>query len=532
MKKVLALVCGLVLLTGFVMAKGKNDKPAAGLTFTVALDADIVAVDPAFSWDFTTNPVVNQITEGLVTFDNSNRVVPLLASSWKQTDDVTYVYQVRNNIVFSDGSPMTMDDVLFSLKRIQNPDTGSYLQWMYDDVASIEATGPWEVTIKLKEPSALFQYIPATAAGRIISKSYYEKHVSNFGTAAGGILATGPFVYDSWTSGQEVVLKKNTNYWNKQVAIGIDTLVFKIIPEDTTRVMALQNGTVDFTINPPLDMIDTLTANTSLALSSIDSYGVSFLAFNTQRAPFDEVNVRKAIYSALNLPNLQNNIIKTAGKPGTVLPFGTALYGTAPDQWRQYLSRTPLYSYDLQKAREYLAQSSVPQGFSCKLLITESSLSTSKALFVQDALAQINIRVEIVKLSGEEHTNYQFGGVLDKDGKRDYDMIIANWEADYPDASGNIIPLFKSDQIAEGANTAAYSNAQLDALLENQAPIIDTRQRNEMLFQAMDIIVDNVPYIFFEYPTKQSILNKKYTGVAISSAWLWILPFQNVKSTN
>jgi peptide/nickel transport system substrate-binding protein len=493
-----------------------------------------VALDPAFTWDFTTNPVVNQITEGLVTFDTSTlKVIPQLASSWKMADDTTYVYQVRSDIVFSDGTPVTMEDVIFSLERIRNPDTGSYLEWMYEKVSAISQTGPWELTVKLREPSPVFQFVPATAAGRIISKAYFDKHAADFGTASGGIIGTGPFVYESWTGGQEVALRKNANYWNKSVPVNIDTLVFKVIPEDTTRVIALQTGQADFTVNPPLDMIDTLSADSSLALSSIDSFSVSYLAFNTQRAPFNDANARKAVFHALDLPSLQKNIIKTAGTPGTVLPFGPALYGELPRQWEQYLARAASYPYDLAKARDYLSRSASPGGFECNLVINESSLSSSKALFVQDALARINIKVNIVKLSEDEHTNYQFGGAFDGKGKRDYDMIIAGWEADYPDASGNIEPLYHSSGAGEdGGNAAAYSNPRVDSLIEAQGIITDPARRNELLFQAFDIINDELPYIFFEYPVKQSVLNRKYTGLAINSAWLWVLPVQNVQAVN
>ena len=124
----LAMVCALSLSLLAGCGKGKNGGDS---TFTVALDSDIVALDPAFAYDFTTNPVINQITEGLLTFDENNELVPWLASDWSQTDDTTYVYTIRDDVCFSDGTPMTMDDVMFSLERTMNPDTGSYLQWMF-----------------------------------------------------------------------------------------------------------------------------------------------------------------------------------------------------------------------------------------------------------------------------------------------------------------------------------------------------------------------------------------------------------------
>lgn len=499
-------------------------------TFTVALGSDIVSLDPAFAYDFTTNPVVNQITEGLLTFDQNNQLIPMLAKEWTLVDDTTYVYTIRDDVTFSDGTPMTMDDVLFSLERSMSPDTGSYLQWMFEAVDTIEATGDWELTVKLKQPSASWQYVLATTAGHIISKAYYEAHVADFGNSTGGMLGTGAFVYDSWKSGQEIVLQKNPNYWNKDVAIAIDTIVFKIIPEDTTRVTALQTGQVDFTAEPPYDMMDTLMADNNLSVSGVETFGLTYLAFNTQRAPFDDVNVRKAVYSAIDFESIQNNITKTAGSIGTVLPHSKALYTIEPDRWENYLSIAPVYKYDLEAAKEYMAQSSVPDGFSCTLMTTEASLRYNTALAIQEALKAINIDVEIVKLSSDEHTVYQFGGVLDADGKRDYDMIIAGWEADYPDISGNMEPLYAAVGAGvDGPNAAAYVNDEVDGYIRAQAASTNPTERNDMLFKALDIITNDVPYIFINYPVKHSVINKEYTGFTMNASWIWSLRFQDIR---
>ena len=116
-KRILALLLSVCMLAMLLTACGSSDTETAEDTgtktveasadkdtFTVALDSDIVKLDPAFAYDFTTNPVVNQITQGLLTFDEENQLQPLLASSWEQVDDVTYVYQIRDDVTFSDGS--------------------------------------------------------------------------------------------------------------------------------------------------------------------------------------------------------------------------------------------------------------------------------------------------------------------------------------------------------------------------------------------------------------------------------------------
>jgi len=531
MKKPFFIVITLVLITGLSFT-GCSRSKSKGLTFTVALSEDIRAVDAGVAWNYVTNQVTNQITEGLVTLDANNNIVPELAKSWSQVDDLTYVYDVRDDIVFSDKSKMTMDDVLFSFERAKDPDGGTYFSDFFNDVESFSVNG-WQFTIKLKQPSAVFKYVPAIGSGRIISKAYYKKHAKNFGTAEGGIVATGPFVYQKWASGQEIILKKNANYWNKEKleANIIDTLVFKIIPDDTTRVIALQTGNADFCVNLPEDMLDQLSSDPNMNFTIMDSFKLTYLALNTQRAPMNDVNVRRAISRAMDIPEFQKRIIKNAGTAGTILPFGQALYGENAAKWRQYLNNTQGYTYDLAAAKRYLAGSAYPNGFNCDLIVNENSLANQRALYIQESLKALNINVNIKRMSGDEQDMYQMGGVLDADGKRDYDMLIGGWESDYPDLNGNIEIMFVESQAGEdGYNAAAYVNPAVDAMVEEQRTTLDSAKRFEIQSKMMDIIVNDVPYIVFDYANRHSVLNKKYAGLAVSPSWLWVLPMQDVRA--
>jgi len=531
MKKLIFAAITMALIAGLSFT-GCSSSKSKGVTFTVALSEDIRAVDAGVAWNYVTNQVTNQITEGLVSFDANNNIIPELAKNWYQPDDLTYVYEVRDDIVFSDGSKMTMDDVLFSFERSKDPDGGTYFSDFFSDVESFSING-WQFTIKLSKPSAVFKYVPAIGAGRIISKAYYQKHANDFGTAAGGIVATGPFVYQKWTSGQEIILKKNVNYWDKKklAANIIDTLVFKIIPEDTSRVIALQTGNADFCANLPQDMLEQLSSDQRLNFTSVDSFSLTYVALNTQRAPMNDINVRKAISRAMDIPEFQKRIIKSAGKAGTILPFGQALYGENAVKWQQYLNATQGYTYDLDAAKQHLARSAYPNGFSCDLIVSENSLANQRALYIQESLKALNINVNIKRMSGDEQDTYQMGGVLDANGKRDYDMLIGGWESDYPDLNGNIEIMFVESQAGEdGYNAAAYINPAVDAMIEEQRTTLDSAKRFEIQSRMMDIIVNDVPYIVFDYTSRQSVLNKKYTGLAVSPSWLWVLPVQNVRA--
>ena len=543
MKRILALILAMATATmllascggssdsnGTASCDGQSSSSADSSTFTVALDGDIVALDPAFAYDFTTNLVVLQITQGLVAFDQNNEIVPVLAKSWEAVDDTTYVYEIRDDVTFSDGTPMTMDDVIFSIERIMNPDTGSYLQWTTTKIDSIEQTGDWELTVHLTEPYSQFKYVFATTAGHVISKAYYEAHADNFGTAEGGIMGTGAYVYDSWTSGQEIVLKKNENYWNKEKTPAIDTIVYKVIPEDTSRVTALQTGDVDFTAATPQDMLDTLYADDNLDIQTIETKGVTLIAFNTQRAPMNDVNVRKAIASAINLEDIQANVIKDAGEAATCMPNSKVLYTIEPEKWEDYVANADYCKYDLEKAKEYMAQSDYPDGLEINMIISDNSLRYSIALAIQEALKEINITLNLVQVSGDEHTAYQSGEILDENGDRDYDMILCGWEADYPDISGNIEPLYASYNAGEGGfNAAVFKNDQVDEYINTQATSLNDEERNDAMFKLMDIVNAEQPYYNIFYPTKQFTMNKKFTGLTINDSWNMNMFFEDVK---
>jgi peptide/nickel transport system substrate-binding protein len=531
----LALGVSLALLAACGGRGSRAADTASGVTFTVALDADITSLDPGLCWDWDTNQVGAQIAEGLLTFDAAGSLAPLLAKSWYQSDELTYVYEVRDNVSFSDGSPMTMEDVLFTFNRSRDPEGGSYFSDFFADVESIEATGPWQLTIRLSRPSAVFKFIPAIAAGWIFSKDYYEKHPDNFGTAEGGVLGTGPFVYESWINGQEVTLRKNTGYWDteKLVANIVDKLVFKVIEDDTTRTLAIKSGEVDYSQLLPADMIGEIESDSNVTVSRCDSYFMDFLAMNTRRPPFDDANTRRAVAHALNIPELFSAVIKNAGIPGTALPFGPALYGADAQKWRDYLKASePLY--DLDKARQYLSQSSYPGGFGFTLLVSTNSLYQQMALYIQEALKQINVSMEIQRVSLDEVNSYQMGEYWDGNGRRDYDALIAIWGADYPDINGNLEFMYASNQAGEnGVNAAAFVNPLADELIAEQRAALDPDQRFAIQTRLAGIIAEEAPYIILNYELGYGALNKKYTNLAATSAGLlWTLPVQSVRKAD
>ena len=500
-------------------------------TLTIGLYSEIISLDSAFAYDFVTNPVVIQITEGLLYYDENDELQCGLAESWESVDDVTYVYNVRDDVNFSDGTPMTMDDVMFSIERYQDPDVASYVAWMYDNVESIEVTGDWQFTVHLSQPDALWEHTFATTAGHIHSKAYVEAHPDDYGTPEGGVLGTGPYEYVSWDVGSQIVMKYNENYWDKSVNPQIKNLVFQIVEEDTTRVMASTSGQIDINLSTPVEMIEDVTSSDTVGLTKIASAGLEFLSFNCAKAPFDDVNARRAVAYAIDEVALQENVIKDFGTPTNGIPVPESLFLFESDTWKTYETTCQNYAFDLEAAKAALAASAYPEGFDCTLLIDEKSMNNSIALVIQQSLAEIGINVTIEKVSNDEVVSYQFGSGIDESGVRPYEFALFEWSSDFPDPSGVLTPLYASWNSGDGgSNSCAYSNEEVDSLLLAQAASTDEAERTSLMLQALDIINDEVPNYVYTHQNWLFTVNNRVTGgvANLTGTWFWNLFVKNI----
>mgnify|MGYP004514790375 FL=1 len=503
---------------------------SADTTLKWALDSDIVSLDPIYAYDTTTNLVVVQVVESLLYINPDGSVSPMLAKSWECVDDKTYVYEIRDDVTFSDGTPMTVDDVIFSMERNMGDGSDSYVAWMFDSVDSIEKTGDWEITVHLKNPDAFWQYVPATTGGAVISEAYYNDHKDSFGTASGGILATGAYKFDHWTNGSEIVLTENENYWDDSAPVDFKTIDYTIISEDTTRIAALKTGQIDFSVNVSVDMIGQLSDAENLTLDSVHAYRIDHLAFNTEKAPFNDVNVRKAIAYAIDAENLVNNIYGEYGQPGSGLLFGDALYtiGSA-DDWQKFADTLDNYSYNIEKAKECLAASAYPDGFDCRLAVSNISYYQSMAVYIQAALAEIGINVSVEQHTYDEMITIQFGNLLDADGYKDYDMGLFDWQADFPDPAGNVRPiLISSNAGAGGSNTSSFKNADVDALFTKENNSVDEAERVDLIKQYSEIILDQVPVYVLCFSNQTFAVNKRFTA-DIGPLYFWDLTAKDFK---
>lgn len=480
--------------------KETADAISEGDTLTFSFSDEISNIDIIHAYAVENDIITTSIAEQLYYYGPDSSIQKGLVESDEQPEDNVYIYNIKDNVNFSDGTPLTADDVVYSLERQRDPEVAGELAWMFENVDKIEKTGDYQVTVTLKKPDATWPYTLATTASLVISKEYAEAHKDNLGTPDGGLVGSGPYVIESWEQGSEIILTKNENYWDDSVSLDFDKVDFKFIPDASVAKLSLESGEIDFTTAVTADGANELESNADINIQPVDYFGVTFLSFNNTREPFNDKNVRKAIAYAVDKQSLVDNVYygKYAGV-ANALPFGESIITTEKDAWTDYLADVESYSLDIDKAKEYLAASSVPDGFSAKLVYPASDpVYESVALVIQQNLKELGIELTLEGLAASEISTLRYGG----SETRDYDLMIARWGSDYPDPVGVISPLFLStNNVAGGSNWSEYSSAEFDDLLEKQAEELDPVKRAGILQDALTVLGDDIPSypIYYHY---------------------------------
>jgi peptide/nickel transport system substrate-binding protein len=476
-----------------------------------AVSDDPVSMDYAFTYDYNTLAIVPNICESLLRFSTNGQLLPGLAEKWEQKSALEYVYQIRSGVKFHDGSTLTADDVSYSLNRHLDPKVGSYLATYYTHVATIEATGPLEVTVKLSAPDALWHYAVATTAGSVASKAFIEAHGKKFGTPAVGTIGTGPFKFVSWTVGQNVTVEKFDAYWDRGRVPKVKKLVVNTLKDPATTISALGSGQIDGTFNLAGRDVKATETMPSINVTRAGSLDVQMLVFNTQKPPFDDVRVRQALSYAIDKAGMlkaayanEGDLMYSAATP--------AMWTFAKEKFSAAYAELPKFAQDITKAKQLINEAGAA-GTSAKILT--NSAFQDQAVAVQAAGKEIGLSLQIDQVPNSNLLAEEFSGK----STRSYELAVAEWASDVPDPAGTLFVCFYSKNLV--TNTSLYSNPEVDNLLEQQNAEADQNKRADLLIQAQSKIVEDQPWVIFYSPSTTMVLNSRVGGYALSPLWIW-----------
>jgi peptide/nickel transport system substrate-binding protein len=291
-------------------------------------------IDPFQSADYTPNMINANMCETLLAQTPEFEIKPNLATSFSNPTPTTWVYQLRDDVTFWDGSPMTADDVVWSMRHNMT-DPGSFYAYLFTNVASIDKTGAHEVTVSLKRPDYLFNDELASYAGVVVEKKFYEQHGDKAGTPQVGVMCTGPYEFSKWTQGQSISATRYDGYWNKALPLKVENIDFTFVTDDSAITSGLLSGQIDGTYGPPTAGLAQLKASSAGKLYAGPAPLAVTLVVANPKGAMGNTEVRKALQMAIDWKGIGQSVY---GGQGTAAPLQTAsaAYGFAKDDLDAY----------------------------------------------------------------------------------------------------------------------------------------------------------------------------------------------------
>lgn len=485
-KKILKInkyVLNLLLTVGYVVLIVNGDALAAEVKHNVlkvrsTLESDLVNLDPAKLTTSQDRTVAQQVFQGLVTFDTTAKppypVVPLLAESYEVSKDGKVItFKLRQGVQFHGGyGELTSEDVVFTIQRHLNPKVGSLAKSELEDVERVEAPDKYTVRIYLKISSALtlLQNLAWQNAGSILSKKAVEKLGDKIQSMP---IGTGPFYFEKWNVAEKVILRKFPHYWRTPAKI--DEVEFWVIPEEIVALGALEKGDLEIV---PITQMGSLSRakmikNISIVAAKGDIY--QYITYiNHKMKPMDDLRVRRALAYAMDIKGINARIGEL------VMPFPSplppAVFAATDEFWP--------YKYDLNKAKQLLAEAGYPKGFELTVIYKRGILYEPIALELQNCWNKIvNVKLELL-----ESATY-----LNR--LKAYKYHITPW------GLGRMAPYLFAQAYETGSprNFSQYSNPEIDAII-NKAKTATTVEKareywREFQKKANEDVVNLVPAV-------------------------------------
>jgi peptide/nickel transport system substrate-binding protein len=423
----------------------------------------------------------NLIYNGLVRSDptgRTNKIVPSLAERWEVSPDgKTYTFHLREDVKFSNGQPVTAEDVAWSLNRFGNPKLNAIMAAVAVGYGNATAVDDSTVRVQLTKPVAAFLYNISIWPAFILPKDLVEKQGDAFYKKPVG---TGPFMVKEFAKGDHITFVRNPNYWEEGKPY-LDSVRFNFVADSNTRILAVRGGSAHIMDGVPFSQINSLRNSKGVALQAAKVPLFLGLWLNHAREPLADVNVRKAMQHALDRQKMNRSILAGLGQiPNSVL-MGFAL--DAPP------SAVKPYPYDVAKAKELMAQSKFPDGFSTSLVYPSGyDYYKQLALLIQQELGAIGIKLRLI----EQET----ATVSDRWSTRDYDMVFpfASFTSDItvPDEYADFIA--NPDNGFNGFNSN-WKDPAIQKMVLDFETTVNASERGEKWAEIQQALMNETPVI-------------------------------------
>jgi peptide/nickel transport system substrate-binding protein len=469
-------------------------------------------LDPANTVTYSTGTVVRNLCDSLLTMNPDLTLKPNLAT-FEVVSPTQIVYTIRDDARFWDGSPVTADDVAYSLNRTMDP--AYVLSFILMNVDTIEATGDKEVTVNLKNPDSLV--VNEMQNIGIMQKAFTEAAGDKVGTPDGGLMCSGPYKLDSWEPGSGLTLTRNDDYWNPEVTPLAQTVEFSFISDATALTQALSAGEVDGAYEVPASAVTALSgADTGRVVFGPSTQSVN-LNVATPDGPLADRNLRQALQRVIDREALAQAIFNGAATPTYTMVTPATWPKAEQDMYQAaYDEIAAERNYDPEAARQLVAESSY-DGTPIVLAIPagEDTLSRTAQLIQQEAKA-IGLNIEIKALQPLQYSEAGY----DAAAREGIDLMI---QSNFNAAPDPLEPIGFTVLPGQSYNYVEFDDPQVTSLITEAYAATDPKAKAEKIIEAQGIYEADSFTIPLVSTNTTTFLRNDLTGAVTSFAY-WSMP--------
>jgi peptide/nickel transport system substrate-binding protein len=506
----IALVC---LCAGFLSMAALAAEPVRGGTLRLALRIPTASLDPLFgNAPGTDRKIYNLFAENLLYQDEDGKFNPGLAKNWTiSADGLSIMFDLRAGVKFQDGTSMDAAAVKFNFDRFLDPKITAASKQYMTDIDSVEVVSDLSVRVNLKRKSVVMLSMLAVEPGSIMSPTALKEKGADFTRSPVG---TGPFQIISW-SGNEIIAKRNPHYWKKaadgQPLPFLDRVEIKIIPNSAIRMVEIQSGNVQFIDGLEPKDFEKITKNAALDLLPGGVSITQLLSYNLTRAPFNNIELRKAVSFAINRAAIQKVI--SQGKDG-----GGVLKGFEPQTTWVFDESVRGHQFDLAKAREHYAKSGHKGPIVLSSIQRDPDIQVAQLLQSMLKAAGMDLKIEM-----SDRLSW-----VSKASSNSLDMGLSTASIARPDPDVSYSTYFsaKASKNYSGFDTKTLT----DPLVVRARGEFDLVERRKIYSELQQFVLDQYLYSpLFWYPIRDAA-TKRLKGFKreVSLSWfydeLWLAP--------
>lgn len=476
-------------------------------TLVYALNTDVQSLDPQIQNDTTSEQVVKMLYNTLLKFEDDGTVVGDLAESWSVSEDkLTWTFNLKQGVKFHNGKELTSADVKATFDRALNAEAGGLRTTeIIKMFTAVEAPDPYTVTITTDGPYGPMESLMCNMSLGIMDADYIEQYGLDLGTSVEGENGTGPFKVVSWERDQEIVVERFDDYFGTPAKL--QTVVYTIIPEAASRVIALETGEVDVIDKPTDEDLARLEADTeNFTVLRKPTISQRLFRFGCNDPIISNTKVRQAIVYAIDRQAIIDALFTGSAYPSTA-PLAPVTFG---------YSDLGEIEQDLELAKSLLAEAGYPDGFDTKIVTTEryqNGIELAEIISQQLAEIGINAKIEVWEWSA---LSASWNGITADEF--DQPIFIMGAGPSMRDADGGLRGLYTTSETGlNDRNYGFYSNAEVDALIEQGMQETDQQKRVEIYKEAMEILYREDPVAFWLFDMYGlAITSSKVEGVTLS----------------